>query len=413
MKRNIIIALGIAILAIVLSWYFLGTSESGSQQIAVPVKKGEFVISVTTTGELEARNSEQIYGPSGLRQIQVYQVKISKMVPDGTVVDSGDFVAELDKSEITNKIKDLESELEKLRSQYTKTRLDTSLTLRSARENLVNLQYAMEQKKIELKQSKYEPPATIRKLEIELEKQKRELKQARENYQLKLEKAAADMQEVTASLNQSQRKYQQMREVQKDFTVKAPQAGMVVYKRNWRGQKQGVGETLSAWDNVVATLPDLSEMISKTYVNEIDISKVKTGQEVRIGIDAFPDRNYTGKVTEVANMGQKMRNSNAKVFEVNILLNESDTILRPAMTTKNEIITDVVDDVLHLPLECIHSNDSVTYVYLADRAVKQQIEVGKSNENEIIVKAGLREGDEVLLTAPEEPETYELIPLKP
>lgn len=408
MKRNIFIGLGIAIIAIFLSWYFFGSGEISTEQITVQAKKGEFVISVTTTGELEARNSEQIYGPSGLRQIRIYNVKIDKMVPDGTVVDSGEFVAELDKSEITNKTKDLESELEKLRSQYTKTRLDTSLTLRSARENLINLQYAMEQKKIELEQSKYEPPATIRKLEIELEKQQRELKQAKENYKLQLEKAAADMQEVAASLNQSERRYKQMLDVRKEFTVHAPKGGMVVYKRDWNGKKQGVGETVSAWDNVVATLPDLTEMISKTYVNEIDISKVKSGQEVKIGIDAFPDRKYTGKVIEVANIGQKMRNSNAKVFEVSILLNESDTILRPAMTTKNEIITDIVDDVIHLPLECIHSNDSVTYAFMANRRIKQQLKVGKSNENEIIIKEGIKKGDEVLLTTPPEPESYEL-----
>src|SRR5690606_2594225 len=100
--------------------------------------------------------------------------------------------------------------------------------------------------------------------------------------------------------------------------------------------------TMSSWDNVVATLPNLNEMISKTYVNEIDISKVKTGQKVQIGVDAFPDRKYTGEVTEVANIGEQMRNSNAKVFEVRIRVNEFDSILRPAMTTKNTIITSVI-----------------------------------------------------------------------
>jgi hypothetical protein len=150
-------------------------------------------------------------------------------------------------------------------------------------------------------------------------------------------------------------------------------------------------------------------MKSRTYVNEIDISKVKVGQDVIIGIDAFPDKEYTGKVTEVANIGEQMRNSNAKVFEVIIEVNEFDSILRPAMTSKNMIITDVIDSVLYVPIECLHGNDSMTYVYL-DRT-KQQVILGKSNENEIIIRAGLEEGQEIYLVPSEFAEEYRIVPL--
>ena len=57
-------------------------------------------------------------------------------------------------------------------------------------------------------------------------------------------------------------------------------------------------------------------MISKTYVNEIDVSKVKAGQKVEIIVDAFPERSYTGTVTSVANIGEQLPNADAKVFEV-------------------------------------------------------------------------------------------------
>jgi hypothetical protein len=150
-------------------------------------------------------------------------------------------------------------------------------------------------------------------------------------------------------------------------------------------------------------------MKSRTYVNEIDISKVKVGQAVEIGVDAFPDRDYTGVVTEVANIGEQMRNSNAKVFEVIIEVNESDSILRPAMTTKNMIITDVIDSVLYIPIESIHSNDSLSYVYKGSR--KQQVILGKANENEIIIRAGLEEGDDIYLVPPEGAMEYSLNPL--
>jgi hypothetical protein len=197
--------------------------------------------------------------------------------------------------------------------------------------------------------------------------------------------------------------------------IKAPKSGMVIYRRGWDGNKQGVNSTISAWENIVAELPDLSVMISKTYVNEIDISKIKPGQEVKIGIDAFPEKHFTGRVTEVANIGEQIQGSNAKVFEVKILVNEFDSILRPAMTTKNTIVTATLNDVLYVPMESVFSNDSNTYVFRKSggRIVKQQVIVGLSNENDIIVKAGVEEGQELYLVQPENAEKMTLAELSP
>ena len=175
----------------------------------------------------------------------------------------------------------------------------------------------------------------------------------------------------------------------------------------------GPGSTLNVWDNVVAELPDLSSMVSRTYVNEIDISKVKTGQQVKIGIDAFPEKQFTGKVTEVANIGEQQQNSNAKVFEVKIIVNEFDSILRPAMTTKNTIITAQIKNALSLPIEAIFSDDSTSFVYKKDGRsfIKQQVIVGRTNDNEIILKEGMNENDEVSLLQPENGDHMKLVPL--
>ncbi len=412
-QKRYLIALGILIAVAVVAYLIFSKPEQ-TASITAKVKKGTFPIEVTTTGELIAKSSEKISGPQGLRQVQIWQVKIQDIIADGTVVDSGQYVATLDRTEISNKIKDEETNLEKLESQLTKTRLDTSLELRNARDELINLEYALEEKKITLEQSRYEPPATIRQVEIDLEKGQRAFDQAEKNYKLRLEKAIATMQEVTASYNQAQRKLQQMQEVLKQFTVIAPKSGMVIYRRNWDGNKMGVGATVNAWDNIVAELPDLSEMISKTYVNEIDISKVKTGQLVDIGIDAFPEKHFTGKVIEVANIGEQLQSTNAKVYEVRIIVNEFDSILRPAMTTKNTIITSIIDSVLFIPIEGIFNSDSVSFVYRkkGSSVFKQQVIVGQSNDNEIIIREGLQENDEMLLVPPENAETLnmELLP---
>jgi len=148
-------------------------------------------------------------------------------------------------------------------------------------------------------------------------------------------------------------------------------------------------------------------MNSKTYVNEIDISKVKKGQIVRIGVDAFPEKKYSGEVTEVANVGEQLPNTDAKVFEVAIRVNGFDPILRPSMTTSNQIVTNVYDSVQYLPLEAIHADDSLSYVYTKKKK-KQIVVTGDMNENFIIIEKGLRNNDEVYLSVPEKVETFDL-----
>jgi hypothetical protein len=302
----------------------------------------------------------------------------------------------------------MEDQIERDEASLRQTQLDTTMSLRDYRNQIKDLEYALEERQIVLDQSKFEPPATIRQAEMNLDKAKRAFEQAKTNYGLRKEQADASM--VKAEIN-LKRQYEQRDELIKvldQFTVYAPQPGMVIYKKEWGGAKRKVGSQISAWDPVVATLPDLSKMISKTYVNEIDISKVAAGQIVTIGVDAFPEKQYTGKVTEVANVGEQLPNSDAKVFEVIVLLNESDTTLRPAMTTVTQIRTNTYDNVNFIPLEAVHSNDSMSYVYLTSSKIRQIIDLGEANENFIIVNEGIAPGTEVYLTVPEEGEKWEI-----
>ena len=410
-KKWYVIALVIVIIAGL--WYFL-RSETGLQEpIRVAAQRGDFVVSVYTSGELESKSSENIQGPSGLRTVGIWQAQIAELIPEGSVVAAGDWVATLDRTEISNRLKDLETELEKLETLHTQTMLDTTMELRNARNDLINLQFNYEEAHIALEQSQFEPPAAIRQAEISMEKAQRAYDQAVTNYELRSQQARAKMQEVTASLNQVKRRYQNMQAVLDEFVITAPKDGMVIYRRQWDGTKVTVGSQISTWDNVVATLPDFTVMMSRTYVNEIDISKVRVNQQAEIVVDAFPDRRFTGMVTEVANIGEQRPNQDARVFEVKIRINEFDSILRPAMTTKNTIITQKVNDVVYVPIEAIHGADTISYVFrnLGNRTVRQQVYTGIRNENQIVILEGLDEGEMVYLTVPPDPDKLRLVEL--
>jgi hypothetical protein len=145
-------------------------------------------------------------------------------------------------------------------------------------------------------------------------------------------------------------------------------------------------------------------MMSLTWVNEIDISKVLVNQKVTIGIDALPGKQLEGEVISVANIGQPMPKSDAKVFEIRVRVYGKVDDLKPAMTTSNIIHTGTWEDALYIPTETVFKNDSLQYVFIekSGSLVKQVVDLGEENENYVIVRKGLEENDRILLSMPED-----------
>jgi HlyD family secretion protein len=416
MKKNLIIGAGVVVVLLVGYFIVKGNKVSEVADIMANVKKGPFKVEIETTGELEAKNSVKIQGPGQARNYEVWNASIQAIVEEGKVVKKGDWVATLDRSEFQTKFNQKQIELEKANSKFVQTQLDTTLSMRESRDQLINLRYELQEKDIILEQSKFEPPATIKQNEINRDKAKRAQEQAEENYKIKKRQNIEKMREVAAELRKVQGEIDGMSKIMAEFTVIAPQDGMVIYQKDWGGRPLKAGSRVQLWDPVVATLPDLTTMMSKTYVNEVDVRRIKIGQKVEIGLDAYPDKKLSGSVVRVANVGEQRPNSDAKVFEVAVEIVGTDLTLRPAMTTSNKILTSIKDNALSIPLETLHSHyDTVTFVYKKDgpRTIKQEVIVGETNTNNAVVVAGLAEGDKVFLSIPEgvdEDDDFSLLP---
>lgn len=399
-KRRVLIVA--AALVIPAAWLLARDTGTDDPNLVAQATRGDFSVTVRTAGELGALESTEIMAPAGARQAQVYQMRISSLVPEGTVVDSGDVVAELDRSELSSKQSEAMLALEKAEAVYEQAMLDSALTLSQAREDIRSKELALEEARLEKEQSIYEPPTVQRQAEINLERAQRALDQGRADYTTKTEQSRAKMREVGADVERERNKLGAIQEVMEEFTVRAPAPGMVIYHKEWNGRKKTEGSMVSPWDPTVATLPDLSKMESITYVNEIDVRNVAVGQSVEITFDADPTKTSTGTVTSVANVGEQRPNTDAKVFEVRINVAEADTTLRPGMTTGNAIQTLHEEDVLSVPLEALNSQDGIPYVFhqSGSSVRKQEVVTGAMNDTHVVIRDGLEEGDHVLLLPP-------------
>jgi HlyD family secretion protein len=431
MKRTLITT-GIiaAVIVIVMIVFNNLVSKKDTSSVYTEVKKGPFEITVANSGELEAEKSIDILGPEiqqsnnqgqqgqrgggggdrgGGDRMRLQVFKISDIVPEGTVVKEGDYIAQLDRTDYDNTLKTALENLNTLQANLEMAVLDTAVTLTNLRDAIKNQIITVEEADITLQQSKFEPPATIRQAEIGLNKQQRALEQRKKNYELRRARALTNIKTNKRQLADGQELVNNLQNFLAQFTIKAPSQGMVIYKEEFNGSKRKSGSQVNPFDRIIATLPDLSSMISKTYISEIEVNKIKIGQKVIMTIDAMPGKSWTGAISSVANIGEQLENSDAKMFEVMIKVDGINTELRPSMTTYNKVIIESFDNVVYVPTECVHTgNDGIPFVYKKNKT-RQIVVLGEMNDKNTIIKQGLEAGTSLYLIAPEEASKFRLV----
>jgi hypothetical protein len=149
-------------------------------------------------------------------------------------------------------------------------------------------------------------------------------------------------------------------------------------------------------------------MLSKIYISEIEVKKVRVGQSVQITLDAFHDKPITGHVATIANIGEQLPNSDSKMFEVMIKIDNSNSRLLPSMTTSNRIMIKSYDNVIYVPVECVQTGeDSIPFVYTKE-GKKQIVIPGETNDKNMIIEKGLTTGSAIWLMTPDKPNKFRL-----
>lgn len=369
------------------------------------VRRGDFSVSITVPGEVRAANSFTFTAP---RSRYGGQVQVVYMAPEGTTVKAGDVVVRFATTEVDKVISDKESELSILKSDLVKMKADQAAQMSDLEANLKNAELAFAQAKLQVEKVKFESEVQRKEAEINQEKARISYEQARTKIKSQRIINKTDLEKNELKIKQTDSDITRAKAEREMFILKATMPGLVVYEMNWStGRKIAVGD--SPWGGMsVVSLPDLTMMQVVTNVNEVDVSKVKKDQKVNIKLDAFPDRNFPGKVVSVGTIGQqKDRSSNLKTFEVIVDIAGTDPILKPGMTTSDEIVMETIPDAIFVPLESVFEKEGKVVAYLMNGSSPeaQTVEVGPKNGNYVVITAGLKAGEKVTLKDPTAKET--------
>jgi HlyD family secretion protein len=395
-KKKIYIISGLIIVFICIVLYFSG--KQTKSMATYTVHKGEFIINVTESGELKAASNFTVVAP------RVYgKLQIVNLAPEGKTVQIGDMLVQFDQTEMSKKLNDKQNELSIAESDLKKVQADQLANNARLDADVDNNRISYELSKLNVEKMKFESESQQKQAQLELERNKNVYDGSKQKIESQKIIDKSDLNKYTTKIKQIKADIEQATREIDALTIKALVPGLVVYEFNWQtGKKTSIGD--NPWPGMsLLSLPDLSKIQVLTSVNEVDVSKVKATQNVKIKLDAFPDRSFTGKVNSVATIGKsKDQSSGVKVFEVLIDIDGVDPILKPGMTTSNEIITEVVNDVIYVPLESVFEKENKTIVYKLNSSnpAPLEVKIGKKNSNYVIIEQGLNEGDRVTLNDP-------------
>ncbi|MGB2907324.1 MAG: efflux RND transporter periplasmic adaptor subunit [Candidatus Aminicenantaceae bacterium] len=194
-----------------------------------------------------------------------------------------------------------------------------------------------------------------------------------------------------------------------DFRIVAPISGLVIARNVEQGEMVVTGISSYMVGTTVFQIGDPSEMIVKSSISEVDLGRLREGQEVLIVADSYPDDSYTGRVKSIAPVGLIKQGESIVTFEVEIEILDPDERLRQGMSCDIDIVMDRRENVLVLPVEAVHEvmrkdiegeetsevDHVLAYRWKAEDFEEIRIELGLQSSNRVEILSGLNDGDEV------------------
>ena len=301
--------------------------------------------------------------------------------------------------------------------------LSTSMGDEAAREQIQNQIDSSEQSIEELKRAEERAVYNLRIFkQYTFPEQSRRLEQGRTKSEMDLQKqlvnAAAQRVQLDVRISaqrqrvdSQERRTEQLIENIAMLEVRAPVAGTISYgdpnpRRRYGEQKEIIVGTTMNRREVIGSIPDLSQLIVNVDIPEATRSKISTGMHAEMRIKALPNLQLSGVVSKISDMATNLiqyDQSSPKIYPTVIRLDQTDSDLRPGMTVEVDMISEVISDVLFVPVEALYVKEGEVFcnVMKATGSEVRKVTIGKSSSNYVEIVEGLKEGERVILTREE------------
>jgi len=376
MKRGLLIAGGVALLAAILVASILsGRKQSGEKVYVETAHRQALTQSVKSSGQIQPRIKVNISAHVIGKIEKLYAV-------EGATIAAGAPFLELE------------------REAFLAARDNARAQLAMAKTGLEQAQVSMADEKVRLARAEQLATQGISSVE------------ALEAARLRHTSADLAVQQAREAVTQAKALLDKAEDDLRKTTIYAPLTGRVIALNAEVGEVV-VSGTMNNPASVIGTIADLSEILAEIDVDETEVVHLSPDQKVVLKVDAIPDREYTGRVVEIGSSGYaKPSQPDVTFFQAKVLFDAPDEKLRPGMSARAEIQVATHADALAVPIQAVVERkppstgdaaadkkaapQTVVFVVTDGKAKSVPVETGISDATEVEIVGGLSGGEQII-----------------
>lgn len=381
----------------------------GTTEVAVPtarVRRGEFIRSIRTRGELGSTKSTILTAP------QVPSPRIVRLAENGKRVKKGDVIVEFDMAQQEQYVLERTTTVRTIQSEAVQTKASHRMTNETDAMSLMQSEYDVTRAQLEASKAEILSDIEGAKNRINVGIAEGSLDQVKTVINAHDVTQQADLQRLQNRIDKANRDLNRAKGYLSKMVIYAPNDGIVNILANQRAQGSfgsmppPFKEGDNAWTGAaIAEIPDLSSMRIQLKLDEVERGLVQLNQPVRVRVDAIADKEFEAVldwISPIAQLTFSRLTAPEKNFPAYATLKNVDPRLRPGMSATAEIILERESSALLIPLRAsfLDRGKPAVYVQRGEKFELRTIEVGKRNEDDVIVLNGLSEGEVVALEDP-------------
>lgn len=367
------------------------------------VEQRDFVQKVRVNGIVEAVESHTIAAPR-LSGQGLNTLIITRMVKNGSAVHQGDVLVEFDRQAQLKNVLDKEAEYKGLVANIGKKEADQA-ALRAADETeLKKAEDAQKTAELEVKKNEIVSKIDAEKNLQDLEQARATFLQLSQTFDLKRQAAKAELRILEIQRDRALTAMKWAQNNTQKMVVHSSMDGVAVINSMWKG---GSMSDVQEGDEVRAGFPFMSvvnpaRMQVRAKVNQVDIEALREGQSVGIGLDAYPELSFSGKIAGIAAVAQTSAFSGkARTLIVIFSINGTDPKLLPDLSSAVEIEIDRQPNALVAPRDTVMADNGRHFVEVKNGSSydRREVKLGAANDAEQVIVSGVEKGA-VLLRNP-------------
>jgi len=403
-KTTTVWVAGVAVIVALVAlgaWKLLSRVEPAVQpSISVfTVKRSDFVRSVRLAGTVEAVNFLAVAAPR-LSGPGLGSLVITQLAPSGSHVNKGDLLVQFDQQQQIKNALEQEATYVDLVEQINKKKADQAAVRAADESALHQAENDVNSAAFEVKRNEILSKIDAEKNDLAYEQAKATYAQLKKTFDLKRQAAQAELKSLEIQRDRAHEAMEYARKNTGRLEIHAPIDGIVVLNSIWKGGQMG---EVQQGDEVRAGVPFMQivnpgAMQVRARVNQADVSLLRVGETVRIGLDAYPELSFNGRIARIAAVGVTSGlNDKVRSFNVLFSIEGSDPRLMPDLSASLDVELERIPNVLMAPRGAIYGSGKDHYVLVGSGTAysRKPVEVNAENDVEAAI-SGIPEGARLL-----------------